>query len=69
MYAKPKLCLIINGTTSDWFSVVNGVKQEGVVSPMLFVKYYYYYKIFYSNTFTIKGLVHIHTAYYLHLYI
>ncbi len=28
-----------------------------------------YYKIFYSNTFTIKGLVHIHTAYYLHLYI
>ncbi len=29
----------------------------------------YYYEIFYSNTFTIKGLVHIHTAYYSHLHI
>ncbi len=33
-------------------------------------EYYYiikYYKIFYSNTFTIKGLVHIHTA-LVHIY-
>ncbi len=45
-------------------SCMSGTYFTVFVKLMLLLNIYVY-----SNTFTINGLVHIHTAYYLHLYI
>ena len=39
MYCRQKLRVLFNGTSSEWFSVTNGVKQGGVLSPTLFGVY------------------------------
>ena len=39
MYIKQKLRVSFNNNNSDWFSVSNGVKQGGVLSPTLFGVY------------------------------
>ena len=39
MYRQQKVCVNFNSTTSDYFSVSNGVKQGGVLSPTLYSVY------------------------------
>lgn len=39
MYTNQKLRVVFNQDSSDWFSVTNGVKQGGVLSPTLFGVY------------------------------
>ncbi len=39
MYINQKLRVTFNGNSSEWFNVTNGVKQGGVLSPILFGVY------------------------------
>ncbi len=36
MCINQKLWVIFNGNSSEWFNVTNGVKQGGILSPILF---------------------------------
>jgi len=38
-YTSHVTCVLWNGSQSNWFGVINGVKQGGVLSPVLFCVY------------------------------